>query len=54
MEDMDGFAFSVVESSMFMAWQELIGEHIKEDYRFSNTLVWNTLPIPSATKDQKD
>lgn len=22
--------------------------------RFSNTLVWNTFPLPSLTKDQKD
>ena len=53
-EDTDGFAFSVIESSMFMAWQGLAGGRIGEGYRFSNTLVWNTFPLPSITKDQKD
>ena len=53
-EDPDGFAFSVIESSMFMAWQSLVGGRIKEDYRFSSTLVWNTFPLPKLTKDQKD
>ena len=52
--DPDGFAFSVIESSMFMAWQNLVGGRIKEDYRFSSTLVWNTFPLPKLTKDQKD
>ena len=37
-----------------MAWQNLVGGRIKEDYRFSNTLVWNTFPLPSLTQDQKD
>ncbi|MBQ1804147.1 MAG: class I SAM-dependent DNA methyltransferase, partial [Bifidobacteriaceae bacterium] len=53
-EDPDCFAFSVIESSMFMAWQSLVGGRIKEDYRFSNTLVWNTFPLPKLTKDQQD
>lgn len=53
-EDPDCFAFSVIETSMFMAWQSLVGGRIKEDYRFSSTLVWNTFPLPKLTKDQKD
>ena len=53
-EDPDGFAFSVIESSMFMAWQGLAGGRIGEGYRFSNTLVWNTFPLPSLTEEQKD
>ena len=31
-----------------------MGGRIKEDYRFSSTLVWNTFPLPSLTNDQKD
>ena len=53
-EDPDGFAFSVIESSMFMAWQDLVGGRLEMRKRFSNTLVWNTFPLPSLTKDQKD
>ena len=53
-EDPDGFAFSVIESSMFMAWQNLVGGRLGMSRRFSNTLVWNTFPLPKLTKDQKD
>ena len=53
-EDPEGLAFSVIESSMFMAWQDLVGGRLKTDNRFSNTLVWNTFPLPELTKDQKD
>ena len=48
------FAFSVIETSMFMTWQRLIGGRLKEDNRFSNRHVWNTFPLPKLSKDQKD
>lgn len=44
--DPDGFNFAIIESTMFMAWQKGIGGRLKSDCRFSNTLVWNTLPLP--------
>lgn len=47
-------AFSIVESSMLMAWEHLTGGNIKQDPRFEDTLVWNTFPLPTLTKDQKD
>lgn len=53
-EDPEGLAFSVIETSMFMAWQDLVGGRLEMRRRFSNTLVWNTFPLPSLTKDQKD
>ncbi len=49
-EDPDGFAFGVISSSMFMAWQRAVGGRLKSDLRFSNTLTWNTFPLP-ATSD---
>lgn len=52
--DPTGFAFSVIESSMFMAWQDLVGGRLKEDNRFSSVQVYNTFPLPSLTNDQKD
>lgn len=45
--DADGFFFAIISSSMFLAWQAAVGGRIKSDYRFSNTLVWNTLPLPA-------
>ena len=53
-EDPEGLAFSVIESSMFMAWQDLVGGRLETRNRFSNTLVWNTFPLPELTKEQKD
>ena len=50
----DGFAFSVIETSMFMTWQNWIGGRLEMRKRFGNTIVWNTFPLPSLTKDQKD
>lgn len=44
--DEDGFFFAIISSSMFIAWQAAVGGRIKSDYRFSNTLVWNNLPLP--------
>lgn len=44
--DEDGFLFGLVSSSMFITWQRAIGGRLKSDLRFSNTLSWNTFPIP--------
>ena len=48
--DPDGFNFAIIESTMFMAWQKGIGGRLKSDCNFSNTLVWNTLPLPPVDK----
>lgn len=44
--DPEGLAFAVLSSSMFMTWQRTVGGRIKSDLRFSNTLTWNTFPLP--------
>ncbi|NJL72577.1 MAG: class I SAM-dependent DNA methyltransferase [Candidatus Competibacteraceae bacterium] len=44
--DEDGYLFSVVSSSMFITWQKTVGGRLKSDPSFSNTLVWNNLPLP--------
>lgn len=53
-DDPTGFNFSIIESRMFMAWQKGIGGRLKSDYRFSNTVVWNNLPLPHVDDDLKD
>lgn len=45
-QDPDGFLFALVSSSMFITWQRTVGGRLKSDLRFSNTLVWNTFPVP--------
>ena len=44
--DPDDFNFAIIESAMFMAWQKGIGGRLESRCSFSNTLVWNTLPLP--------
>jgi hypothetical protein len=44
--DVDGFLFGIISSSIFLVWLDTVGGRIKGDPRFSNTLVWNTLPLP--------
>lgn len=45
-DDPDGINFAVIESTMFLTWQKAIGGRLKSDCSFSNTVVWNTLPLP--------
>lgn len=53
-EDKDGLLFGLISSSMFMAWQRTIGGKIKSDLRFSNTLTWNTFPVPELSDKQRE
>lgn len=45
-EDPTGLQFALLSSSMFITWQKTIGGRLKSDPRFSNTLTWNTFPVP--------
>lgn len=49
--DPDGFLFAVISSSMFMTWQKTVGGRMKSDPSFTNTIVWNTLPLPQVPAD---
>ena len=51
--DPDGFLFAIISSSMFITWQRAIGGHMKSDLRFSNKIVWNTLPLPEVSDKQR-
>ncbi|MBJ8009996.1 type IIL restriction-modification enzyme MmeI, partial [Bacillus cereus] len=49
-DDPDGFAFAIMSSSMFITWQKTVGGRIKADPNFSNTIVWNNLPLPGIAR----
>lgn len=53
-EDKDGLLFALISSSMFMAWQGTIGGRLESRLRFSNTLTWNTFPVPELTDKQRE
>lgn len=52
-EDADGFALSVLSSSMFILWMRGIGGRIKSDLRFSNTFVYNSFPLPPISDHRR-
>jgi hypothetical protein len=52
--DPDGFVFAIASSSMFITWQKAIGGRLKSDPNFSNTLVWNNLPLPQVDAKLKE
>jgi hypothetical protein len=49
--DPDGYAFAIASSSMFITWQKTVGGRLESRLRFSNTVVWNNLPLPPVTED---
>ena len=51
--DSDGFAFAIISSLMFMTWQKMIGGRLKSDPNFSNTVVWNNLPLPVVSEKDR-
>lgn len=53
-EDPDGLQFALVSSSMFIIWQKTIGGRLESRLRFSNTLTWNTFPVPQLSEQQRE
>lgn len=53
-DDPDGLAFAAISSSAFVTWQRTIGGRLESRLRFSNTLTWNTFPMPALTERQRE
>ena len=51
--DPDGFLFALLSSSMLITWQRAIGGQLESRLRFSNTVVWNNLPLPEVSEEQR-
>ncbi|TWH09971.1 class I SAM-dependent DNA methyltransferase [Rhodococcus rhodochrous] len=51
--DPEGFLFGIISSSMFITWMRTVGGRIKSDLRLSNTLTYNTFPLPSVKAEEK-
>jgi hypothetical protein len=47
------WAFSIFSSKIHLAWIAAVCGKIKTDFRYSNTLGWNTFPIPLLTEQNK-
>lgn len=51
--DAPTWAFSVFSSKLHLAWISAVCGKIKTDFRYSNTLGWNTFPVPTLTDTNK-
>ena len=47
------YELGVLESFTHMSWARKLCGRLKSDYRYSNTIVYNTFPWPTPTDDQK-
>lgn len=42
--------FAIFSSRMHLIWAATVCGKIKQDYRYSNSLGWNTFPVPTLTQ----
>ena len=52
-DNADLYHFGILMSNVHMAWMRTICGRLKSDYRYSNTMVYNTFPWPTPTEAQK-
>ena len=48
------YTFGIVTSNVHMAWMRTVCGRLKSDYRYSNTMAYNTFPWPNPTDEQKN
>ncbi|MDB2663071.1 N-6 DNA methylase [Paracoccaceae bacterium] len=51
--DSDIFLLSILSSQIHRVWVGEVCGKLKNDYRYSNTLGWNTFPVPDLSEDDK-
>ncbi|MCV5696930.1 hypothetical protein OFN29_32225, partial [Escherichia coli] len=44
---------ALIASRLHLVWVATVCGRIKTDYRYSNTLGWNTFPVPPLTEKNK-
>ena len=49
----DKFLFSLLTSRMHNVWVRIVCGRLKTDYRYTNTLCYNTFPFPTISETQK-
>ncbi len=47
------YVFGILTSNVHMSWMRTVCGRLKSDYRYSNTIVYNTFPWPMPTDEQK-
>ncbi len=51
--DPPAFLLSIILSKMHVVWLRLVGGRMKTDFRYSNTVVYNTFPMPPLSEAHK-
>jgi hypothetical protein len=51
--DPETWVFAVITSKMHMVWVRTVAGRLKNDFRYSSTLCYNTFPFPDITDEQK-
>ena len=51
--DADLWNLALIASRLHLIWIGTVCGKIKTDYRYSNTLGWNTYPVPTLTEQNK-
>jgi len=46
--------FAILSSTMHRCWLKSVSGKLGDGYRYSNTLVWNTFPMPELSDDDKE
>lgn len=49
-----GWLLGLLESNMHMVWLRAVGGRLKNDYRYSASLVYNTFPVPKLSIRRKN
>ena len=52
-EGSGNWVVSVLSSKMFFVWMTTVGNTLRKDFRFSNTLCWNTFPFPVLSDEER-
>lgn len=47
------YIFSIITSKMHMVWMRAFAGRLKNDYRYSGVLCYNTFPFPKISEEQK-
>jgi len=53
MENVSLYLFGILMSNVHNAWMRIVCGRLEMRYRYSNTLVYNNLPLPNPTSEQK-
>ncbi|MCS5524142.1 N-6 DNA methylase [Curtobacterium flaccumfaciens pv. oortii] len=52
--DAEPWVFTLLTSKMHMTWVNAVSGRMREDYQYSNTIVYNNFPVPSLSDHTKE